>query len=281
MTRQDLPLLRRWIAARVRLTLRTPRATFFTFVFPLMFLVIFNALNGDSRVAAMGDAGGKVPFAQFYTPSIGIFGLTLACYTTVIFGLATARDSGLLKRIQGTPLPMPIYLGSWLTGAVLTGLASVVLMFVVAVPVFGVDIYARMLPAAIVTLVLGAATLAALGLAVASLVRTADQAMPVAQLTFLPLSFISGIWYPLDGAPDWITTIAHIFPLYHLVNAFDACFVPQTTDGGWAWGDLGVLGLWLAGATWVAVRRFHAEPAGGEPSRLRARFSASRAGAPA
>jgi ABC-2 type transport system permease protein len=95
------------------------------------------------------------------------------------------------------------------------------------------------------------------------------------------LSFISGIWYPLDGAPGWITTIAHIFPLYHLVNAFDACFVPQTTGGGWSWGDLGVLALWLAAATWVAVRRFHAEPAGGEPGRLRARLSASRAGAPA
>ena len=51
--------------------------------------------------AAMGDAGGEVPFAQFYTPSIGIFGLTLACYTSVIFGLATARDIGLLKRDPG------------------------------------------------------------------------------------------------------------------------------------------------------------------------------------
>ena len=38
MTRTDLSLLRRWIAARVRITLRDPRATFFTFVFPLMFL---------------------------------------------------------------------------------------------------------------------------------------------------------------------------------------------------------------------------------------------------
>jgi ABC-2 type transport system permease protein len=269
----DLPLLRRWIAARVRLTLRTPRATLFTFAFPLMFLVIFNALNGDARVAAMGPAGGEVPFAQFYTPSIGVFGLTLACYTTVIFGLATARDSGLLKRVRGTPLPMPVYLGSWLAGAVLTGLASVVLMFAVAIPVFGVDVYPRLLPAAIVTLLLGAATLAALGLAVASLVRTAEQAMPVAQLTALPLSFISGIWYPLDGAPGWITTIAHIFPLCHLVNAFDACFVPQTSGAGWSPGDLGVLALWAAGATLVAARRFHAEPAGGEAGRLRALFT--------
>ena len=273
MTRSDLPLLRRWIAARLRLTLRTPRATFFTFVFPLMFLLIFNALNGDARVAAMGGAGGKVPFAQFYTPSIGVFGLTLACYTSLILGVTTARDSGLLKRVRGTPLPMSIYLGSWLAGAVLTGLASVVVMFAVAVPVFGVDVYPRLLPAAIVTLVLGAVTLSAIAIAVASLVRTADQAGPVAQLTLLPLSFISGIWFPLDGAPGWVTTIAHAFPLYHIVNAFDGCFVPQTTGGGWSGGDLLVLAAWAAGGAFIAVRRFRAEPATGEPAGLRARFA--------
>jgi ABC-2 type transport system permease protein len=273
MTRPDLSLAWRWIVAHVRLTLRNPRATFFTFVFPLMFLVLFNAINSGAHVAAMGDAGGEVPFAQFYTPSIGIFGLTLACYTTVIFGLAYARDRGLLKRVRGTPLPLPTYLGSWLAGAVVTGLASVVLMFAVAVPVFGVDIYPRMLPAAIVTLLLGSATLSALGLMVASMVRSADQAGPVAQLTFLPLSFISGIWYPLDGAPDWVTTIAHVFPLYHLVAAFDGCFVPQTTGGGWAPGHLAVIALWGAGALVVAIRRFRAELTGEGPRTLRARIA--------
>jgi ABC-2 type transport system permease protein len=275
MTRTDLSLLRRWIVARVRIVLRVPRATFFTFIFPLMFLLIFNALNGNAKVPAAGTGGGDVPFAQFYTPSIGIFGLTMACYSSVIFGLSNARDIGLLKRVQGTPLPMPAYLASWLTAAVLTGIGSVVLMFVVAIPAFGVKLYPENLPAAAVTLLLGAATLAALGLAVASLVKSADQAMPVAQLTFLPLSFISGIWYPLDGAPGWVVTIAHIFPLYHIVDAFDACFVPSTTGGGWAWGHLAVIAAWGAGGLFVAIRRFRVEPSG-EPARsLRARFAAA------
>jgi ABC-2 type transport system permease protein len=271
MTRTELSLLRRWIVARVLLMLRMPRVLFFTFAFPLMFLVLFNGLNGTARVAAAGTAGGEVPFAQFYTPSIGIFGLSLACYTSVIFGLASARDSGLLKRVRGTPLPMPTYLGAWLTAAAITGFGSVVLMFAVAVPAFGVDIYPRMLPAAVVTLAIGAASLAALGLAVASLVRTADQAGPVAQFTFLPLSFISGIWYPLDGAPDWVVSIAHFFPLYHLVDAFDACFVPQTAGGGWAPGHLAVIALWGVGGLVVAARRFSVEPSTGEHRRLRLR----------
>ena len=85
-------------------------------------LLLFNgAQRRRDAWRRSAPAGGKVAFAQFYTPSIGIFGLTMACYTSVIVGIATARDMGLLKRVRGTPLPMGIYIGSWLTGAVLSG----------------------------------------------------------------------------------------------------------------------------------------------------------------
>ena len=94
-TRSDLALLGRWLRARVRIQLRTGRAVVFTFAFPLVLLVLFTGLNGNAHVHAVG-ASGEVPFAQFYTPSIGIFSLTTACYTSVIIGIATARDSGLL-----------------------------------------------------------------------------------------------------------------------------------------------------------------------------------------
>jgi ABC-2 type transport system permease protein len=262
MTRTDLSLLRRWIAARVVLMLRNPRVTFFTFAFPLMFLLIFGGLNGNAQVA--GPAGGDVPFAQFYTPAIGVFGLTLACYSNVIFGLSTARDEGVLKRVRGTPLPMPVYLTAWLTGAALIGILSVVLMFAVAIPLFGVDLYPANLPAAVVTLALSSACLSAVGLAVATLVKNADQAGPVAQLTMLPVSFISGIFWPLNGAPDVVVAIAHVFPLYYIADAFGACFVPQTRGGGWAPGNLAMIALWGIAGLLVASRRFHAERAPGD-----------------
>ena len=268
-TARDLSLLRRWVAARVRLTLRDRRTLIFTFAFPLVLVTMFNALYNGQDVAAMGDAGGKVRFAQFYTPSIGIFALASACYTGVALGIATARDTGLLKRVRGTPLPMSVYLGSWLTASALTGIAAVVLLFAVAVPAYGVHLYARTLPAAVVTLALGGATLAALGLAVASLARTADQAVPLAQLTFLPLSFISGIFVPLEGAPGWVVHVAHAFPLFHIVNAFDACFAPQTPGGGWSGHDLAAIAVWGVAGLAVAVRRLRAEPAVGGASGLR------------
>ena len=253
MTAIDFTLLGRWITARVRFTLRSPRALGFTFAFPLVLVTLFGAINAGQDVAA--PSGGDIPFAQYYTPAIGVFAITLACYTSLIIGVATARETGLLKRVRGTPLPMAVYLGARLTGAALVGMASVVLLFVVAVPALGVDVYLRTLPQAVLTMALGAACLGSLGLALGTLAKTSEQAQPLAQLTFLPLSFISGVWFPISDAPSWLIRLADFFPLSHLVNAFSACFVPGGHVEG---GDLLSLAIWGAVGMLVAVRRLRA-----------------------
>jgi ABC-2 type transport system permease protein len=264
--RSDLALLRRWTAARIRITLRTPRAAFFTFVFPLVLLVMLSATAGDNEVTV---AGGKVSFAQYFTPSIAVYSLAVACYALPIFGLSAAREAGILKRVRGTPLPPWVYLAAWAAGVFLTGLASVTLMFVVGVPAFGVHIYPRLLPAAIVTAVVGAAALAAIGLAVSTFVNRTETAPAIANLTLFPLAFFSGIFFPIQTAPNWVQTIAHVFPLSHLVDAFGACFSPYTSGSGFSPGDLAVIALWGVGALFVAVRRFRWDSGPAEaPSRL-------------
>jgi hypothetical protein len=129
--RSDLPLLLHWIQARVLVILRTPRAAFFSLMFPLILLALLNGTNSGNSVTA---AGGKVDFAQYFTPSIGIYALAVSCYTTPIFGLANARDQGILKRIRGTPLSPWIYLTSWLAGGIVTGLAAMTVMVIVSIP---------------------------------------------------------------------------------------------------------------------------------------------------
>lgn len=253
--RSDIALGILWLQGRLRLMLRTPRATFFTFVFPIILLVLLSALGG-SDVAV---PGGKVPFAQYFTPSIAIFALTAATYSFVIFAVATAREQGVFKRVRGTPLPMSVFVGSWVAATVLTGLGSVVLMFVVAVPAFGVDIRAARLPAAIVTLVLGGAAFSALGFAVASFVRRAETAPIVANLTLFPLLFLSGVFFPLQSEPEWLQRVARIFPLSHLVHAFEACFSPYTTGSAFSARDLVSLLAWGAVGAVVAVHRFARE----------------------
>jgi ABC-2 type transport system permease protein len=267
--RSDLALIGWQVAYEQRAFWRNRTRAFFSFGMPIMLLLIFASLN-TGRIEQLHD----IKYVVFFLPGIMAYGIIITQFVNMAGGLAIQRDNGLLKRMRGTPLPGWAYVTGRVGSTALSSVAMAAVMLAIGEAFYGVHLRAEAIPAIVITVLLGAATFAALGMAAVSLIPNAEAAPVVANVLILPLSFISGIWYPLDGAPDWITTIAHIFPLYHIVNAFDACFVPQTTGGGWSPSDLAVIAAWGIGATWVAVRRFHAEPAGGEPSRLRARFAA-------
>lgn len=258
----DATLLVRWIGTRLRILLRGPRGAFFTFVFPLIFLIIFDAGNKGQNVTV---TGGKVDFVQFYTPGIAVFAVATSCYQGLIILVANLRDQGILKRVKGTPLPPWIYLTSLVGAAIIAGFLSVLLMFVVAVPAFGFHIYPKLLPAAVVTLLVGAASITAIALCVSTLVDRPESAQPIAAITFFPLLFVSGVFYPLETYPQWLQTIAHIFPLSHLAQGFEECFSPHTTGLGFSAKHLGVMAIWWVGATIYAARHFRWEkrPGGG------------------
>jgi ABC-2 type transport system permease protein len=256
MRGRDLGLLAIWVRARLISLLRTPRGAFFTFIFPLIFLLIFDAANQNSNVTV---TGGKVNFVQFYTPGIAVFAVAISCYQGLIILVASLRDQGILKRVRGTPLPPWVYITALLSSAILAGVMSVVLMFVVAVPAFGFHIYPKLLPAALVTLLLGGAAISAIGLVISGFVDRPESAQPIAGLTFFPILFVSGVFYPLETAPQWLQTVAHIFPLSHLAQGFEECFSPHTTGWGFSARHLSVLAAWWMVATILAVRNFRWE----------------------
>jgi ABC-2 type transport system permease protein len=262
LRRSDLRLLRVWTRAGLRALVRTPRAAFFTFIFPAVLLVF---VDGTSSGTVTG-AGGSVDAAQYFTPSLAIFGLSFACYTGLLFAIPRARERGILKRVRGTPVQPSVYLASLIAVGLLSGVGSVAILVALGAAKFGVQLYPALLPAALVTLLAGGLCLCALGLAVSSFVRNAETAPVVANITLLPLAFISGVFAPLHNAPQWLKTLAGVFPLRHLVDAFSVAFSPHTTGSGFRPGDLAVLIAWAIVGALVAVRRLRWEPvqAGGK-----------------
>jgi ABC-2 type transport system permease protein len=256
LRRSDLRLLGIWIRAGLLTLMRTPRAAFFTFVFPAVLLVFIDGTTSGT----VGGAGGRVEAAQYFTPSLGIFGLAFGCYTGLIFSIPRARERGILKRVRGTPLPPSVYLASLVAVGLLSGVGSVLILVALGVAEFGLRLFPQLLPAALVTLLAGGLCLSALGLAVSSFVGTAETAPVVANITLLPLTDISGVFAPLHGAPAWLSSLASVFPLRHLVDAFGATFSPHTAGSGFAPGDLAVLVAWGVAGAAIAVRRFRWEP---------------------
>lgn len=235
---------------------RVPVAAFFTVALPLMFLVLFNLLNGGATIESLGGLG----FAQFFTPAIAVFSIVTACYTNLVITTSMDRDEGILKRVLGTPLPPRTYIGGRVLAASGIGMMSVLIMLVVGVVAFDVQVLWTRLGVAALVLVIGAASWSALALGVAGLTSNGQAAPAVANATILPLAIISGIFFPVESGPEWLATLAGLFPLRPFVAAFSEQWNPLV-DFTFPWGELAVLIAWGAIGAWIAMRRFTWEPA--------------------
>jgi ABC-type multidrug transport system permease subunit len=151
-------------------------------------------------------------------------------------------------------------LGGKVLFAVAMGFALVPVTALFGWVFYGVDLPTRTLPAAIVTLAVGSATFAALGLAVASLVPNSDAAPAVVNGVILPLTFISDLFIPMQAAPQWLTTFANFFPLRHLALATRTAFNPFETGLGFEPLHLLIVALWGVAAALFALRYFRWEP---------------------
>jgi ABC-2 type transport system permease protein len=225
---------------------RNPASAFFTFVFPLMFMVIFNVLIG----------GGNPEASRFFTPAIIVFAVITATYTNLAMSVTMARDEGILKRMRGTPLPAWAYLTGRILHAVVIALLLVIIVAGFGALFYGVDVPWSHLPELLLTLVLGAATFCALGLALTAFVPNADAAPAVVNATILPLLFISNVFIRLDGAPAWIDAISSFFPVRHFADAM----LDVYAGTGFAWSDLGAMAAWGVAGVLVALRFFSWEP---------------------
>jgi len=264
--RSTMSLLGTQVGYQNKIFFRTPIAAFFTIFFPLMIFVVFSLVFGNQFIEELG-----VTTAQYYAPAMAVFAAVSASYTNIATTTSYQRDMGILKRVRGTPLPASIYMGGKVVSAVLIAVLSVVIMMGIGVAFYGVEIYARTMPAAIVTFLIGVGTFAALGLLVAALVKTGESATAVTNATLLPLAFISGVFLvPSSDAPAWLTTVADIFPLKHFVEPFSQAFNPTYTGSGWEWADLGYMLVWGVVSGFLAVKLFKWEsPAGSGSKRKR------------
>jgi ABC-2 type transport system permease protein len=237
---------------------RNPVSAFFSFAFPLIFLVIFNLLFGNEQMTV---AGGTTSTATFYVSAIAAFSVINACYTGLAMTVSLARDQGQLKRAAGTPMPIAAYLFGKVIYMTLVALALVAVVIVFGVVFYGVDVPTNTAPAFVISLAVGAAAFSMLGLAITGFIPNADAAPAVVNATVLPLLFISDIFIPPNAnTPAWLDTVAGVFPLRHLSVALQTAYNPFETGSGFEPTDLAVIALWAVVGAAVALRHFAWEP---------------------
>jgi ABC-2 type transport system permease protein len=240
---------------------RNRSGAFFTILLPVMFLVLFGAINRDGTVR-LTPGGPEVGYTTFFTP--GMLGMAIMAGTFVglVIGLTIMRDNGQLKRLRGTPLPP----WAFFSGQVVSRLALVVVEAALVLGLGRLLFHVSLPPSvagwatfALVAL-LGAATFTALGVAFTRLVVNADSAPALANAAYLPLLFLSGAWFSISGLPHWLASLAGDFPLAPMLDGMRQALIFGHGPGA-IWPDVWKLLAWLVVGLLVALRTFRWESA--------------------
>lgn len=254
---RDMVLMLRQIRYENRWFWRNPPAAFFTFVFPLIFLVLFNVIFGNNDIEV---PGGSTKESTFYVPAIGALSVITACYTNIAMTICYTRDDGVLKRIRGTPLPVWVYVIARVLHAMLIGALLVAIVVAFGAAFYGVDVPDNTFPAFLATVLVGSAAFSMLGLAITTVIPNAEAAPAIVNFTILPLFFISDVFINLEDNPTWLDAVANVFPVVHFSKAMQTAFNPFEAGSGFEPAHLAVIAAWGVAGFVVAIRYFSWEP---------------------
>jgi ABC-2 type transport system permease protein len=242
-------------------TSRNPRAVIFSLAFPVILLVMFNEIFISSTDTTT-VAGATIDGQSYFTAGMIAYSMGLLCFTQPLVALTAQRERGQLKRLRGTPVPSWTFITAMVLRSVLLALVVGAVMLTMGVVFWGVDLTARTVPGILIMLFLGTTSLCALGVAMTAFTTTEDTASSIGPFTMVMLSFISGIFIPIDQLPGWLQEIGRIFPLYHLAQGLQLSVAGAKGGIGLNANDVASLALWGIAGIAVASRRFLWEPQG-------------------
>jgi len=220
---------------------RNPSAAFFNFLLPLLLLVLIaTAFSSDAEEL------------EVLIPGVAGMGVLATTFTALAFNLTVLRDDGVLKRWRGTPMPAGAYLAGLIGSAALNAFVQVALVVAIGNLVYGVEWPREPLLLLLFT-GLGVVCFAALGIAFSHAIPNEDAAPAYTNAVFLPLIFISGVFYSADDLPEALKAVADALPLTHLIDGLSEAIVG---GGGDAATAAAVVGGWALAGILVAVRFF-------------------------
>jgi len=212
---------------------------------------------GRTDPVAATDAIVREPgsrYIDFVMP--GLLGLNLlgSGIWTVGFGIVSARQKKLLKRLVATPMSRAQYLASYLLSRLVFLAFEVAVLVGFGAIAFGVPVRGP-LPVLAAICLLGAFAFSGLGLLVAARPTTIEGASGLMNLVMLPMWVFSGVFFSSSRFPEAVQPLIQALPLTAVNDALRANLLRGAGFAEVA-PELAILAGWLVATFGLALRVF-------------------------
>jgi ABC-2 type transport system permease protein len=190
---------------------RNRQSMFFSFVFPVLFLVALGYLFGEG--IGDGEIGFLLP---------GIIGMCIlfSAINGTTGSMVRYRTNGVLRRIATTPLTVFELNSSRIASGMIVVLASAAVSVLAAWLAFGAAPAINVVSVAV--LIAGSITFVCLGMVLAHLIDDPDSVNAISYLVIIPLILLSGSLFPVERLPGPLQFVSILSPLTYLNDGLRA-----------------------------------------------------------
>ncbi len=165
--------------------------------------------------------GSEIRYIDWLMP--GVLGMNMMF--NALFGIGYVivryRKNGVLKRLKATPLTIFEFLAAQITSRLFLIMVVTFFVFVVTDSIFDFVQLGSYWHLALI-FSLGSVCMISLGLLMAVRSSSEEFAGGILNLISMPMMFLSGVWFSLEGLHPWVQAIANVFPLTHMIHALRA-----------------------------------------------------------
>ena len=212
---------------------------FSALLFPIFFLIIFGA--GLSRsIGAMAEG---VDFIQFMYPGIIAMSVLMGAFMSGV-SIVWDREYGFLKEVLVAPISrISVAVGRTLGSATVATIQGLIIL--VLAPFVNVSLTVWMVLALIPLTFLLAASMGSLGILLASRIKSTEAFQAIMQMLMFPMMFLSGVFFPLQDLPSWMSVIVKINPASYGVAAIRQVVLGNPPDSPFTIYLFGhAMGIW-------------------------------------
>ena len=179
---------------------------------------VLRGVDATTPFSKQTVSGRAIRYVDWVMPGVLAMNMMFGCLFGVGYVIVRYRKNGMLKRLKATPLTPLEFLTAQVVSRLWLMLATTVLVFVGADQVIGFPMHGSYLDLFLVCLI-GAISLISLGLIVAARATSEELAAGLLNLLSWPMTFLSGVWFSLEGVHPFLQRCAQLAPLTHIIDA--------------------------------------------------------------
>jgi len=197
---------------------------FSALLFPIFFLAIF----GSGLQRSIGMMAGGIDFIQFMYPGIIAISVLMGAFMSGV-SIVWDREYGFLKEVLVAPISrISVAVGRTLGSATVATIQGI--MILVLAPFVKVSLSVWMVLALLPLMFLLAASMGSLGILLASRIKSTEAFQAIMQMLMFPMMFLSGVFFPMQDLPTWMSFIVKINPASYGVAAIRGVVLGNPPD---------------------------------------------------